>query len=136
MYEIATYENKCPEIEDAKAFHQHKYFKQCKSAEDNGTLIISGTQLKEINDNDKEKEIISMGENCDDLEIVILYMNHLTKLPEKLLEFKNLICIQNNKFQEIHEFDKLKILNMHGNYLSHIPTEITTFKNLATLSWR
>ena len=134
LYEIATYENECPEIKDAaKASRQYKYFKRHKSTEDNSTIIISGTQLKEINDE-------SVWENCDDLEIVILYMNHLTKLPEKLSDFKEtitLVCIQNNKFQEIpkilYELDKLKHLNMHGNYLSHIPIKITTFRNLARL---
>ena len=133
MYEIATYENECPEINDVEASRQHKYFKRCKSAEENCTVIISGTQLKEINN-------LTVWENCDDLEIVILYMNHLTKLPKQLLEFKKtitLVCIQNNKFQEIpeilYQLDKLKHLNMHGNYLSHIPKEITTFRNLARL---
>ena len=67
-------------------------------------------------------------------------MNHLTKLPEKLSDFKEtitLVCIQNNKFQEIpqvlYKLDKLKHLNMHGNYLSRIPKEITTFRKLARL---
>ena len=67
-------------------------------------------------------------------------MNHLTKLPEKLVEFKEnitCICIQNKNFQEIpdilYEFDKLQHLNMHGNYLCRISTNITTFKNLTRL---
>ena len=133
LYEIATYEDECPEIKNVVASRKHKYFKRHKSKEDDCALIISGTQLAEITDP-------TVWENCDDLEIVILYMNHLTKLPEKLTEFKDtitLVCIQNNKFQEIptilYELDKLKHLNMHGNYLAYIPEKISDFKNLTRL---
>ena len=134
LYEIATYEDKCPEIEDVIASRKRKYFKRHKSEEEDCAVIVSGTQLTEIDD-------LRVWENCDDnLKIVILYMNHLTKLPEKLSDFKEtitLICIQNNKFQEIpeilYELDKLKHLNMHGNYLSRIPADITKLRNLARL---
>ena len=133
LYEIATCEEGCPDIEYVVASCKCKYFKRHKSAEQNCAVIISGTQLNEIND-------LKVWENCDDLKIVILYMNHLTKLPEKLLEFKEtitLVYIQNNDFQEIpeilYQLDKLKHFNMHGNYLFNIPKRISDFKNLTRL---
>ena len=128
LHELATCEEAYSCLKD-KNGKTYKYFKRVS----NCGLIISGTPLEEISDS-------TVWIDCRNLSIVIFYMNHLTKLPEKLLDFKEsitLVCIQNNNFQEVpdilYAFDKLEHLNMHGNYLSQIPNNITTFKHLSRL---
>ena len=126
LQELATYE---------KCLHQMSDNYYCFMRKKNGkcySITISGTAMEDIADD-------SIWEQCHDLEIVILYMNRLSKLPEKLWKFKNtitLVCIQNNKFSDIsslYEFCKLEHLNMHGNYLSTVPKELEKFTQLTRL---
>lgn len=96
------------------------------------SLTISGTKLQRIIDEE-------VWEMCQELEIVILYMNKLSALPDQLQEFKDtitLVCIQNNCFRDIsclYDFLKLEHLNLHGNYLSSVPRELENFAKLTRL---
>jgi len=128
LQELATYEN----IYSRMTLQEYDYFKRV-SKDNHCGLIISGTLLEEINDS-------TVWRDCHNLNIVIFYMNRLTKLPSELSEFNKtitLVCIQNNNFQEVpdilYEFKKLEHLNMHGNYLSRIPDDITIFRHLSRL---
>ena len=127
LREMATYKDHCLLMKDGNlCFMRRQEDGKCNS------LTISGTTLQEVS-----KEV---WDECQDLKIVILYMNMLSLLPSELLSFKEtitLVCIQNNCFREfpqsLYEFTKLEHLNMHGNYLSVIPEDFQSFTNLQRL---
>jgi hypothetical protein len=132
LWEISTYEESCLyKMKDGNTCFMRK--------DDNGkchSLTICGTDSKHVLDEDHE-----LWKQCEQLKIVILYMNKLNTLPGYLAKhFKDdirLLCIMHNNFTEIpqdaYKFKKLEDLVMHGNYLSILPSDITKFSKLTKL---
>lgn len=125
-----TYKTKLVEIDG-----KEHCFKRFLSDDTCYSLTISGTTLTEIIDP-------KIWQDCRVLKIVILLMNNLVELPQKLKEYAasiELVCLQNNNFQIvpsiIFKLTNIKHLNLHGNNISEFPSELRLLENLERLKF-
>ncbi len=135
MKETFTYKTKLVEIQGKEQQQSCYCFKRFKPDKTCYSLTISGTTLTEITDP-------KVWQNCKDLEIVILLMNELIKLPRKLEAYAisiRLVCLQNNRFQSvpdaIFKLTNIKHLNLHGNEISEFPSQLKLLIHLERLKF-